>query len=190
MIGEKYGMLEVVSRGTSKNSDGTLKWVCKCECGTLKEIARCNLVKKKNATVSCGCINQKHGCTDTPEYDAWCAMRRRCENPKDTRYSEYGGRGITVCERWQIFTNFLEDVGKRPTMEHSLDRQDNNKGYFKENVGWSTTKQQMNNKQNTHMLTVDGETKPLQIWCELLGLNPKTVSTRLCRGWSAARALA
>ena len=189
MKGLVFGQLEVISRGETKNSDGTLKWLCLCSCGALKEIGRCNLVKIKNSTISCGCLRQKHGASGTPEYQAWTAMKRRCENPEDARYSSYGARGITVSLDWALFENFFNDVGIRPTDQHSLDRADNSKGYFKENVKWSTVEEQMNNKQNTRLLVVGNETKSLQEWCRQLGLNPKTVSTRIHRGWSDASAL-
>jgi len=86
MLGLIFGKLKVIDRGITRNSDGTLKWLCECECGNKKEIGRCNLVKRKNATVSCGCLTEKHGLSNTPEYQAWTAMQDWCEylnlNPK------------------------------------------------------------------------------------------------------------
>lgn len=189
MIGQLFGKLIVIERGVTKNSDGTLKWLCQCDCGNKKEIARSNLVKLKNSTKSCGCLHQQHGMTGTPEYQAWTSMHRRCTSPLDARYADYGGRGIAVCEEWSLFETFFKDVGIRPSIEHSIDRVNNNLGYYKDNVKWSTPEEQMRNKQNTRFLTVDDVTKSLQDWCAALQLNPKTVSTRLCRGWSDRAAL-
>jgi hypothetical protein len=188
MIGERYGLLVVIDKGTLKNTDGTIKWLCHCDCGNLKEVSRANLVKLKNSTKSCGCLLQKHGYTGTPEYQSWTAMRRRCQSPKDIRYANYGGRGIKVCERWSIFLNFLEDIGIRPSAFHSLDRIDNEGNYEPDNVKWSLPAEQMNNRTNTRFLTYGGQTKSLQEWCKLLNLNSKTVSTRICRGWSVEAA--
>lgn len=85
----------------------------------------------------------------TPEYRAWHSMKARCANPRNPRYSAYGGRGITVCERWESFENFFADVGPRPTPRHSIDRIDPNDGYHPGNVRWATLAQQNNNKRTS-----------------------------------------
>ena len=83
-----------------------------------------------------GSPEEKHGKSNTPEYRTWKQMRERCESPGHPRYSRYGGRGITICERWQSFLLFLEDVGTRPGPEYDLDRIDDKAGYCKENCRW------------------------------------------------------
>ena len=89
----------------------------------------------------------KHGMTNTPEYRAWQEMIQRCYNPNGNRYHRYGGRGITVCARWlESFENFYKDMGDRPSIRHSLDRKDNDLGYYKENCRWATPGQQAYNK--------------------------------------------
>lgn len=87
-----------------------------------------------------------HGASLTPEYRTWAAMRQRCLNPRSSRYPTYGGRGITICERWSNFTAFLADMGPRPSPDHSLDRIDNDKGYEPSNCRWATRSQQQRNK--------------------------------------------
>lgn len=88
------------------------------------------------------------GLSSTPEYWAWRRMRHRCRNPRDARYEYYGARGISVCSRWDLFANFLEDMGPRPSPKHSLDRIDGNGNYEPENCRWGTTVQQSRNRRN------------------------------------------
>lgn len=87
-----------------------------------------------------------HGLSKTPEYRAWASMWQRCTNPKNIRYERYGARGITVCERWERFENFLSDMGNRPSPDHSLDRKENDGNYQPENCRWATRSEQQQNK--------------------------------------------
>lgn len=89
----------------------------------------------------------KHGQYGSVEYQTWADMKVRCLNPNNKRYADYGGRGITVCKRWLSFENFLADMGTRPSNQHSLDRIDNDKGYFKENCRWATRQEQNGNRR-------------------------------------------
>lgn len=84
---------------------------------------------------------------DNPEYNSWAGMRQRCNNPSNKDYGRYGGRGITVCERWNDFVLFLKDMGERPTTKHTIDRVDNDKGYSPKNCRWSTKKEQTHNSR-------------------------------------------
>jgi hypothetical protein len=90
----------------------------------------------------------KHGMSGTPEFVAWTSMRQRCGNPRCRRYANYGGRGISICERWRAFENFLADMGRRPSPDHSLDRIDNDGNYELGNCRWATRSQQQRNKSN------------------------------------------
>lgn len=91
--------------------------------------------------------NKKHGMSKSPEFTAWVNLRARCEKVNHPSYKDYGGRGIEVCERWQKFENFFEDMGLRPSNEHSLDRTDNNGNYEPNNCRWATKKQQQANRR-------------------------------------------
>ena len=114
------------------------------------------------------------------EYRAWYGMQQRCTNTRHPYYADYGARGITVCDRWKSFTNFLEDMGQCPA-GLTLERKDNEQGYSPENCEWATRHAQQNNRRNTVFLTHEGKTQPLSVWAKELGINPKTLSGRLHR---------
>lgn len=117
-------------------------------------------------------------------------MKARCLNPNATGFESYGGRGVTVCDRWKdSFDNFLSDVGNRPTPDSELDRIDTNGNYEPNNVRWSDRKVQTRNRRNTIWATIDGETLCLKDWCTKLGLNYNSVSARIRYGWSPEKAL-
>jgi len=112
-----------------------------------------------------------------PEHGVWRSMKSRCSNPNDKGYPYYGGRGITVCERWMTFENFINDMGYRPSDKHSIDRIDNNAGYSPENCRWTTRLQQSANRSNAIM--VDGMC--LREYCDKLGVSYKMVHLRITR---------
>lgn len=133
----------------------------------------------------------KHGhCTNglSRTYRSWEAMKRRCDNPKDHHYKNYGGRGIRYDVRWLLFENFLEDMGDKPE-GMTLDRIDTNRGYCKENCKWSDKSTQSRNKRNNRVLTFNGKSYCLWEWAELIGMNPSTLRSRLNRGWTVSKAL-
>lgn len=132
----------------------------------------------------------KHGMHKSPENIAWRHMKDRCSNPKSQRFDRYGGRGISVCERWaNSFEAFYEDLGPRPSSEHSIERIDNDGNYEPGNVIWALREQQENNKSTNVFLTHDGETLTLAQWSRKLGIEKKTLSHRLKAGWSVDLAL-
>jgi len=147
---ERIVILEIFYR-KFKGGGKTMYAKTRCDCGKLKNIAVQNLVK--GHTRSCGCYNKevlsvrskKHGYSRTRTYRIWRHMRSRCESKTHSRYAEWGGRGITVCERWKKFENFLTDMGEAPK-NASIDRIDNNKGYFLENCRWADAFIQAQNK--------------------------------------------
>ena len=114
-----------------------------------------------------------HNClgSRSTEYEIWAGVRKRVNNPKDKLYPYYGGRGISYDPRWEDFSVFLADVGCRPSSDHSLDRIDNNKGYFPDNVRWATRKEQSCNRRNNLLF----EGMVLKDWCASVGFNYKTV---------------
>jgi len=119
------------------------------------------------------------------EYQIWVGMISRCYNEKHTSYRDYGGRGITVCERWlDSFTLFLADMGKCPSTQHTLDRRKNNLGYFKKNCRWVTQKVQGRNRRDNVLITANGETLVLTEWAERLGVSGNALRLRKYKGWS------
>ena len=185
LTGQKFGRLTVLSEaGIDKH--GKVKWLCRCECGTQKAIDGTNL--RRGVIVSCGCLsrelldkrNHKHGMYGAPIHNAWKVMRRRCREINFISYKDYGGRGITVCERWDKFENFYADMGDRPE-GLSIERIDNNGNYELANCKWATQKEQCRNKRNNRVIKYGGESKCVSAWAEELGINKNTLRDRLNR---------
>lgn len=130
----------------------------------------------------------KHGKYGTPIYRTWQRMGQRCNNPNNRHYSGYGGRGITVCDRWGRFENFYEDMGDKPTPKHSLERIDNNKGYSPDNCKWATMAEQGSNRRDNRKYTYDGKTMTIAEWARELNISHAALTKRLNR-WSVGRAL-
>jgi hypothetical protein len=124
-----------------------------------------------------------------PTYRTWGAMITRCTNPKVNNYADYGGRGITVCERWRTFENFLADMGVRP-QGRTIERLDNEKGYEPGNCAWTTPKDQARNRRDNCLLTHDGRTQTLSAWAEQLGISKEALRARLHAGWPVERIVA
>lgn len=121
---------------------------------------------------------------------SWRQMRTRCNNPNDGGYRRYGGRGIRVCDRWASFQPFLEDMGARPSLQHSIDRIDNDGDYTPENCRWATQSEQQSNTSRNRMLTHNGVTLTMAEWARRLGMNIQTLHMRLtAQGWSTEKAL-
>jgi hypothetical protein len=129
------------------------------------------------------------GLSRSAERKAWRDMNRRCSNPLLRCFKNYGGRGISVCERWRVFENFFADMGPRPSPRHSLDRVNNDGNYEPGNVRWATMKEQARNKRTTRMLTYAGRTMPLIDWAAEVGMRPASVAQRLQGGMSVEAAL-
>lgn len=156
LIGKKFGRLNVVEFVEYSKSGHTGIWLCKCECGKRISVRGNNI--KNGHTRSCGCFQDetkgshslRHGHTVgrrfSKTYSTWSNMKLRCLNPRNEHYRYYGGQGITICERWMVFDNFLEDMGESPE-GLEIDRIDNDKGYFKENCRWVTKIENMRNKR-------------------------------------------
>jgi len=158
------------------------QWRLLCDCGaafvgdvsqiSAGRVNRCAVCEKEALKAR----NWRHGCARqaregraTKEYEIWSGMKRRCQNKKDKDYPRYGGRGIGLCERWQKFENFLADMGPRPSPDHTVEREDNDKGYGPDNCIWATLDVQAWNKRSTRWLTHDGVTLPLAEWARRQG---------------------
>lgn len=180
------------------------KQVCICSCGSVSLVARGDL--KSGTTKSCGCLGKEmaketcirmrttHGMSHTSTYKIWKDIKKRCLNPKHSSYHNYGGRGITVCDRWlepdgQGFLNFLADMGERPSPRHEVERKHVNGNYCPENCEWILLELQARNKRNNHNLTYNGKTQCLAAWAEEVGINQETIRDRLKRGWSVEKSL-
>ena len=195
LTGQRRGKLVGVAF-SHKNANGNY-WTFRCDCGVEKPIRAADVMRSKQT--SCGCVHVKHGATRgtttgstvSPEYMSWRAMLARCLNPKATGYENYGGRGITICAAWKdSFAQFLADMGPRPTLDHSLDKIDNDGNYEPGNCRWATTLEQNQKKRSLVMLTVDGETACLAEWARRSGLYEDTLRRRvLLLGWDHERAV-
>jgi hypothetical protein len=124
----------------------------------------------------------------TRTYGIWAHMRCRCNNKNADNYHHYGGRGIKVCDRWDSFQNFVDDMGEAPANK-SIDRIDPNGDYTPSNCRWATSKEQQRNKQNTRWVVVDGARMSLSEAAELRGLKVQTLWARLSYGWPLDKAL-
>lgn len=149
-----------------------------CDCGNEKRLPMVR-VKSGNAK-SCGCLVRKHGGASrngkTVEYAAWQSMQARCNATEGRDANSYRARGITVCERWLSFENFLADIGKRPSPAHSVDRRDNNKGYSSDNCRWATAEEQICNRRDSLVWHIRGRAfDSLRRAGEHFGVDPKTI---------------
>lgn len=138
--------------------------------------------------------NVRHGHSvgvASPEYRCWIDIKRRCLNPAVKYFDYYGGRGVSICARWEnSFENFFADVGPRPTPKHTIDRFPNKNGNYEPgNVRWATRQEQIDNRRNTRMITIRGETLSITQACKKFGFNRKLITTRLERGWSPEDAI-
>jgi hypothetical protein len=137
-----------------------------------------------------GLANLRHGLTLTPEHRVWRNIRQRCENPNDDHYSRYGAVGIRVCERWQVFENFIADMGPRPSAKHTIDRK-NGKGHYEPgNCRWATAIEQNNNLISNVRIEHAGESLTIPQWARRVGLHESTLRNRVATGWKFEDALA
>ena len=204
MVGKRFGMLVVTERAEDspyKKNGKTYflrKWKSKCDCGG--EAVSFENGLKSGQSCSCGCKSRdrwsalgkskkKHGLSKSKEENAYRKMISRCLNEKDSQYVNYGGRGITVCDRWiNSLEHFVSDVGFAPSKNHSIDRINVNGNYEPENVRWATWVEQERNRTNNKIIEIDGVSKCLAEWCEEYGIEYKKAWARISKcGWSAKR---
>jgi len=186
--GNVYGKLTVIAFSGLRSKYAY--WSCHCECGNEVDARGTGL--RYGSHQSCGCSYYKaNGLYHTAEHRAWSGLIQRCTNPKNPRFSEWGGRGISVCDRWRnSFLDFYEDMGPKPSPKHSIDRINNDGNYEPSNCRWATPRQQTLNSRHARYLTHNGETLCLADWARRTGIKRHTIAARLDKqGWSIAEAL-
>ena len=189
LSGQRFGLLTVTSRAPNKPG-GRAMWNCKCDCGHDAVVQAANL--RNGHSRSCGCqsaIQEKtHGLGGTPTHRVWAGMLARCFNKNRRAYPDYGGRGITVCERWRKFENFLADMGTKPD-GMTLERENNDGNCEPGNCVWATVLQQCNNRRSNRMVTIDGSLMTLSSACRRYGTYHSLVRRRELAGWDIEAAI-
>jgi len=196
IINQVFGRLTVLGVA-GRNQGSKVMWWCECMCGNICQAAAYTLTS--GHTASCGCFrretttvnNTTHGVSKThPLYPIWLDMRDRCNNPRNDGYANYGERGIKVCQRWDDFMLFAQDMGDRPSKQHSIDRRNNDGHYEPSNCYWATRLEQSHNKRNNVHITYNGETCVLMEWERRTGIDHHTIQRQLkVLGWSVERTL-
>ncbi len=180
---QRFGRLTTVSE-SGRSNDGHKIWMCVCDCGT--SVLRQTNSLRSGGLKHCGCANAElsriHGMRGTPTYGSWVGAKGRCFNLADKSYQHYGGRGITMCDRWKdSFQSFLEDMGEKPN-GLSLERKDVNGNYEPSNCVWATATQQARNKRKSTYVFWRGSRRHLSEVAEQLGITFGAAFMRLKRG--------
>lgn len=183
ITGQRFGKLVVLCRGPSTKGQKA-QWICKCDCGNENVVATNTL--RSGHTSSCGCgvgslFKRSHGMRETPTYNIWCHMKRRCQTPTDPDFHHYGERGISVCARWQTFENFFADMGEAPK-GFSIERRDVNGNYEPSNCEWIKATEQPRNTRRSRYANVHGERMIFSDVARKLG-----VSTGLVTMWAQGK---
>lgn len=182
--GERYTRLIVVREIPSDRKHRQFE--CRCDCGTFVNVRLSDL--RSGKIKSCRCLHRsimtKHGQYKSPEYRAWIDMVGRCCNPNDRSYRNYGGRGIKVCTQWKnSFDSFLAHVGLRPSIDHSIDRIDNEGNYKPGNVRWASRREQCRNRRSHAYMNHGGEIRLLIDVADEVGISVETMRSRRRLGW-------
>jgi len=205
LIGEPFGRLSVLSDSGLRASNGGVIWRCLCSCSNIINVAAGDLTK--GTTKSCGCLQKElvreraielgksrttHGASYTPEYRVWNGMIQRCNNTNEYSYKNYGGRGITVCDRWlHSFENFYADMGSRPSDNHTIERRVNDGNYESNNCYWATKIEQANNRRSNHFVTYKGIKYTITELARCVNMDYATLYRRIvAMEWSVEDAVA
>jgi hypothetical protein len=192
----KINRWTVKKRIAKLNKSNQAMYLCECECGTIKQVAGFRL--RSGYTKSCGCLTRElsakrlttHGLTKHPLFSIWCSMMNRCYSKKNKAYCNYGARGIYVCNRWHDVSLFIKDNSSLAKKDLSIDRIDNNKGYFPSNTRFVTRKTQSLNRRSNINITYNGVTKPIFEWANDIDIKPKTLWNRIRKlNWSIEKAM-
>lgn len=195
VIGRWVVLGKSAPRFVGENRKALPYWSCRCTCGVVRDVSQHSL--RQGTSKSCGCLNReassmthkKHGDYKSPEYKTWQSMLSRCRNQSNPRFNQYGGRGIEVCQRWMDYASFLQDMGRRPSGRHSIDRIDNDKGYEPGNCRWALPHEQMTNRTITRLVEIDGEKIPLATLAKKYSIPANTLRARVLKGWPVQKAL-
>lgn len=181
VIGNKYGKLTPIEV-IGKNKNGLLLYNCLCDCGNIKVVGSRYLTEGK--ITSCGCARKKSkGKSNSITYKSWISAKQRCLNPNNHNYKNYGRRGIKMCEKWiNSFVAFLEDMGERPSSNHTLDRIDNNGNYEKSNCRWATKREQSNNTRTNRLIKINDKEITVSEFSRKYGINISNVFYELKKG--------
>lgn len=194
LTGREFGLLRVYA--FAGVTDYMARWWCMCRCGNTVKVTAANLLRGNSK--SCGCRRHVFSGGDpvhgeagkTREYAIWCGLNDRCRNPHHVAWERYGGRGISVCGRWQGpngYSNFLADMGRCPP-NFVIDRTDNNGNYTPKNCRWVSRKISARNTSSNVRITFNGKTKVVSAWEEDLGFPSGYLHRRIRLGWSVERA--
>lgn len=202
LTGLKFNKLTVIELDIATSTVKHKKWICKCDCGNLTSVFGTNL--KQGTTTSCGCqssrnnarklikVNTTHGLSRSKIYHIYHTMKNRCYKKSSKAYSDYGGRGIAICDKWldsfEVFNNWAVSNGYEVGL--TLERIDVNGNYEPSNCKWITQSEQSDNKRTTLYATINGETKTLKEWSAISGVKYNTLRARYVDyGWTGKKLL-
>ncbi len=196
MIGQTFGRLLVLQRTNDEAKGGHITYLCRCSCGVEKKVLSYRL--RNGNTRSCGCFRadfhskrrKTHGLSKHRLFAVWQSMMARCYNVLSHAFSDYGGRGIKVCDRWHDVRYFVSDNEHLALPNLTMDRRDNDGDYSPGNVRWVSRYEQSLNRRSNVFLTHNGKTQTLFEWAREIGIPPRTLWARIRSGnWSTERAL-
>lgn len=188
LTGNRYGLLTVVRfSGRREGGKYIYSWLCSCDCGVEVTVLSSHL--RGGVAASCGCKRRSRGgASSNPLYKVWANMIRRCTDPEDKSFKDYGGRGIRVSARWTKLEAFIEDMGDRPK-GCTLERVNNDGPYSKENCVWADRRTQANNKRNIPLRPWGAVRKSVAQWARDYGMPAETLRSRLKAGRSLIEAI-
>jgi len=183
LTGKRFGKLTVVGPHPVRTGYNMIRWICRCDCGGEKLVTTSNLGRN---THSCGCIRNTQGALTRkhPLWGVWSAMLQRCTDPNCAAYPNYGGRGISVCERWRSFPAFLEDMESTYQRGLSIDRKENDGNYEPSNCRWATAKTQGRNRRVCTMIDTPWGVMNVAEAAERIGMDRNRFRTRVRLGWT------